>query len=180
MPAAICHVVSGPAASYTPWMMGRVRSLLILAASALVTAGHLPVVLAQQEGASIVPPSFASPSQSQLYERMSSRLIAPCCWGEAVRLHQSPAAAKVRAELISYVRAGLTDGDIRDRFAREYGERILGQPRGIRSVVAYAIPPIFCALGILALSSFLSRRNRVAQPVVGMPVGVLPDLPDLD
>lgn len=160
--------------------MDRVLSLTVLAASALVTASHFSVLLAQQEGVGIVPPSFASPAQSQLYERMSSRLIAPCCWGEAVRLHQSPAAAKVRAELISYVRAGLHENDIQDRFAREYGERILGQPRGVRSVVAYAIPSACCALGILVLSSFLARRNRGARPAMAMPAGVLPDLPDLD
>ena len=161
-------------------MMGRARSLVFLAASALLTASHFSVILAQQEGVGIVPPPFSSPSQSQLYERVSSRLIAPCCWGEAVRLHQSPAAAKVRAELISYVRAGLSENDIQDRFARKYGERILGEPRGIRSVLAYAIPSFFCAVGILALSSFLARRNRVPVPAMPAPGGALPDLPDLD
>ena len=160
--------------------MDRVRSLTVLAAAALVTASHFSLLRAQPEGAGIVPPSFASPAQSALYERVSSRLIAPCCWGEAVRLHQSPAAAKVRAELIHYVRAGLNENDIQDRFAREYGERILGQPRGVRSVVAYAIPSVCCALGILALSSFLARRNRVARAAMAMPAGALPNLPDPD
>lgn len=129
---------------------------------------------------SIVPPRFASPAQSQLYERASSRLIAPCCWGEAVRLHQSPAAAKVRAELISYIRAGMAESEIQDRFAREYGERILGQPRGIRSVLAYAIPSICCTAGTFALGLFLMKRRRFMRAAAAGPVAALPDLPDLD
>ncbi len=59
-----------------------------------------------------------------------------------MRLHQSEAASKVRMELISYIRGGMNEDEIQDRFAREYGERILGQPRGARSLVAYVVPYI--------------------------------------
>lgn len=127
------------------------------------------VLLAQErESESIVPPRFASAEQSALYDRVSSRLIAPCCWGEAVRVHQSPAASKVRMELIADIRAGMNESEIQDHFAQEYGERILGQPRGARSVVAYAIPSICGALGVLAMSAYLiSRSRRVQVPAAG-------------
>lgn len=143
-------------------------------------ASHPAPAFAQEEGASILPPRFDSATQSQLYDRVASRLIAPCCWAEPVRLHQSRAAAEVRAKLISYVRAGMSENEIQDRFAREYGERILGQPRGARSVLAYAVPSFCCALGMLALSMLLHRRGRLAQPsLAGLPQA-LPELPEFD
>jgi cytochrome c-type biogenesis protein CcmH/NrfF len=138
-------------------------------------------LLAQEpEGESIVPPRFATAEQTALYDRVSSRLIAPCCWSQPVRLHESQAASKVRMELISYIRGGMNENEIQDRFASEYGERILGQPRGSRSLVAYAVPYICSAAGVLGMMVFLiarSRRARLAAPGLA---GELPDLPELD
>lgn len=152
----------------------------VAALAAFASASHFACAFAQEQGVSILPPRFDSAAQSGLYDRVASRLIAPCCWAEPVRLHQSQAAAIVRAKLISYVRAGMSEREIQDRFAREYGERILGQPRGFRSVVAYGVPSFCCALGILALSVSLPWRKRVTQPSWAGLQQVPPDLPDLE
>lgn len=156
------------------------KKQLVLAAAISAIAGGFAGACAQADGAGIVPPAFATRGQTDLYERMSSRLVAPCCWGEAVRLHQSPAAAKVRAELIAYLRAGMGEREIQDRFAREYGERILGQPRGIRTVVAYSVPAVCCAMALAMLATFLLNRRRKFRFGAAGPSGVLPDLPDFD
>ncbi len=86
----------------------------------------------------------------------------------------------MRMELISYIRGGLNENEIQDRFAREYGERILGQPRGARSVVAYAVPYICGTAGVLAMTVFLiSRSRRVRIAAAGL-AGDLPELPEPD
>lgn len=121
---------------------------LALAGATVLTSGHSVLFAQEPEGESIVP-RFAFAAQTDLYDRMSSRLIAPCCWSAPVRFHQSQEASRVRMELISDIRAGMNDNEIQDRFAREYGERILGQPPGTRSVVAYAIPAASSMLGNL-------------------------------
>ena len=154
---------------------------MALAAGVFLIAGLPVAAFAQQpEGMSIVPPRFASAAQNELYNRVSARLIAPCCWAQPVRLHQSEAASRVRMELIADIRAGMDQSQIEDRFAREYGERILGQPRGARSVVAYSVPWFSCALGIVAMGVFLSGRSRRARPVTAGTPTRLPDLPEFD
>lgn len=153
---------------------------IALTGATLLTFGHSVVLAQEPEGESIVPPRFTSEAQTDLYDRMSSRLIAPCCWSAPVRFHQSQEASRVRMELISDIRAGMNDKEIQDRFAREYGERILGQPRGPRSVVAYAIPTVCSVLGIFALTAFVASRRRFVPLVAAGPTEALPDLPDLD
>jgi len=154
-----------------------------LAAAVLLGFGHSITLVGQEpEGASIVPPRFASAAQTALYDRVSSRLIAPCCWSQPVRLHQSEAASKVRMELISYIRGGMNESEIQDRFASEYGERILGQPRGARSVVAYVVPYICGAAGVFAMAVFLIARSRRVHFALAAasPGGDLPEIPELE
>lgn len=137
----------------------KARRVILLAALTGVIA-TLCLSAAVPDGTTIVPPSFASPEARNLYDRLSSRLIAPCCWAEPVRLHQSAAASKVRVELVAMIRAGLDGRQIEDRFAAEYGERILGQPRGVKTVVAYAVPAAFAAIALFALTLWLAHRAR--------------------
>jgi cytochrome c-type biogenesis protein CcmH/NrfF len=154
--------------------------ILRIALTGLLTGALLPAQ--EPEGESIVPPRFASAVQTALYDRVSSRLIAPCCWSQPVRLHQSEAASKVRMELISYIRGGMNESEIQDRFASEYGERILGQPRGARSLVAYVVPYICGAVGVFAMAVFLIGRSRRVHFALAAasPGGDLPELPDLE
>ncbi len=133
-------------------------------AGTLVLCG-LAAALSGQQG--IVPPSNLSLGQMETYNRLASRLYAPCCWSEPFRMHQSPAADKLRGEVVGFIRAGLNEGQIKDRLAAEYGERILGEPKGLANVVAYAVPGVVLLAGGYFLAVFLRRPRR------------LPDTPDL-
>ncbi len=155
---------------------------VMLASVTLVIGGGFTLLARQTDGESIVPPGFATSAQSALYDRMSSRLIAPCCWAEAVRLHQSSAASRVRKELIADIRSGMDQTEIQDRFAREYGERILGEPRGVRTVLAYAIPALSCLIGAVVMGAFLVARQKHRPQVARSAADVagLPEVPELE
>ena len=89
----------------------------------------------------------------------------------------------MRLELIADIRGGMNENEIQDRFAREYGERILGQPRGARNVWAYTIPSVLSTLSLVGLGVFLSARTRRAKPAAEPPAGEpekLPEIPDFD
>ena len=63
-------------------------------AACVMMCGLAAALLPGQQG--IVPPSNLSGSQMELYNKLASRIYAPCCWSEPFRMHQSPAADKLR------------------------------------------------------------------------------------
>lgn len=69
------------------------------------------------------------------------------------------------------MRADLTGPEIQDRFAREYVERILGQPRGVKTVVAYAVPAAGSLMGVFVFGIFLRRRSRTVRPAEAWSAG---------
>ena len=92
-----------------------------------------------QQTSNLVPPPMPR-WQAKIYAHVTARVLAPCCWSQPVQTHQSEAAERVRAEVVGYVRRGDDEKEILDRLAAEYGERILGEPRGVRGTIAFAIP----------------------------------------
>ena len=135
--------------------------------------GLATALLPGQQG--IVPPSNLSGGQLELYNKLASRIYAPCCWSEPFRMHQSPAADKLRGEVVGFIRSGLNEGQIKDKLAAEYGERILGEPKGSASVVAYAVPGFVLLMGSWFMASFLRRPRRVTET---QDPGGLPEVPE--
>jgi cytochrome c-type biogenesis protein CcmH/NrfF len=107
-----------------------------------------------------------------------------------VQIHQSEAAEKVRAEVVAYIERGDDEAKILGLLAHEYGERILGEPRGARETVAYVTPFVVLGLGMVWLGSYLFRTAR-PRPSLSTPslstytgvfpdAGILPELPEVD
>ena len=70
-------------------------------AACVMMCGLAAALLPGQQG--IVPPSNLSGSQMELYNKLASRIYAPCCWSEPFRMHQSPAADKLRGEVVGFI-----------------------------------------------------------------------------
>jgi cytochrome c-type biogenesis protein CcmH/NrfF len=126
----------------------------------------------------LVPPPMPR-AQADLYKRIASRVLAPCCWSQPVETHQSPEAERVRAEIVAYIHAGLGESQIQDRLATEYGERILGEPRGIRGSVAILVPVAVWIAGLTGLCfvvfQMAYRRNESCNAILP-----LPEIPEFD
>ena len=72
------------------------------------------------------------------------------------------AAEKAREEVAAMILAGQSDRQILDSFIARYGERILAEPEGVKSVVLTTVPIVMLICGGLFLGWFLSRnRARV-------------------
>ena len=125
----------------------------------------------------LVPPPMPA-AQAEIYARVTSRVLAPCCWSQPVQIHQSVAAEKVRAEVLAFIRQGYDDREIFDRLAAEYGERILDEPRGMRGTVAYVTPFVILGLSLAGLWIALLRISRRGLQLSFYDEGPLPDLPD--
>jgi cytochrome c-type biogenesis protein CcmH/NrfF len=130
------------------------------------------------QASNLVPPPMA-PAQAKIYACVTSRVLAPCCWSQPVQTHQSEAAETVRAEVVAYIRQGYSEKQIFTRLAAEYGERILGEPRGVRGAIAFVTPFIMLARG-LACVIYVLFRLAMRQPQLPTNTGLLPDLPEID
>jgi cytochrome c-type biogenesis protein CcmH/NrfF len=130
------------------------------------------------QASNLVPPPMPR-AQAEIYAHVTSRVLAPCCWSQPVQIHQSEAAEKVRAEVVAYIRQGANEKEIFNLLAAEYGERILGEPRGIRNTIAFVTPFLILLFGLCAVVYALSRMAR-RQPVLTFETGLLPDLPEAD
>lgn len=89
---------------------------------------------------------------------IARQLIAPCCWTQTVDAHHSPAAEKVKDEILAGLSAGLSDEAIVDRLVEEYGERILAIPRAQGfNVMLWVLLAVVIVVGSLVLIFFFCR-----------------------
>jgi cytochrome c-type biogenesis protein CcmH/NrfF len=109
-----------------------------------------------------LPDAGLSDAQKIRYHRLCRNLIAPCCWSQPVDVHSSPAAEQAREEVAAMILGGQSDRQILDSFIARYGERILAEPEGIKSVVLTTVPIVMliCGGGFLG---WLLARSRARQ-----------------
>jgi cytochrome c-type biogenesis protein CcmH len=109
---------------------------LVLAA-VVVIAG---VVLAARSGPSNAPAARA--------ERLDNELACPVCVGESVADSNAPESRAIRTDIVTRIRAGQSDAEIRDAYVGIYGEHILLTPsNGGIGIVAWGIPIVALVLG---------------------------------
>jgi len=133
------------------------------------------ICLSAQQAGGLTPPPLPR-DQAEIYRNVTSRVLAPCCWSQPVQFHQSDAATRVRAEVAGYVGQGFGQQEILDRLAAEYGERILGEPRGARATIALATPLIILAIGLAITIFAISRLARRQLQPLAYYTGYLPDI----
>lgn len=110
-------------------------------------------------------------------ERLFGMFIAPCCWRENLRVHHSPAADDLRAEIRGYIAAGWTDERIKTHLVEAHTKRILAMPEGSQGQALSWTPWAFLAAGAALVGWWIQRsvRNR---PQPSVEAG--PEVSDLD
>lgn len=116
-------------------------------------------------------PGATPPRTDQLTQEQASRLyklehgfMAPCCYGEALYGHMSPAAQEMKTEIAQMVVAGQSDRQIVEFFKGKYGERILTEPEGTQWWVMNIVPFALLGLGLLFTVFVIRRMMRPAEP----------------
>ena len=114
-------------------------------------------------------------------QRIESAVLAPCCYTEAVSRHQSEVAVKMRIEIAKWVAEGRTDQEILDTYVRQYGSKVLVDPRTIPAWWTPWIPWLIAMLGIIFGFWILKRWHNKPLPA-GLPSSSaeVPELPDFD
>jgi cytochrome c-type biogenesis protein CcmH len=94
--------------------------------------------------------------------RLQERLLAPCCWSESLRYHQSALAEELRAEIDRLVEVGQSDETILRALRDRYGRRILVEPDGRSGTVLRGLPAVFVIGGSLLVALTIRKWKRRA------------------
>lgn len=94
---------------------------------------------------------------------LQNKLVAVCCWNESIAFHRSETAMQMRLELRHLIEQGRTDEEILGWFKQKYTARVLIEPEGTKSVVAYAFPAAAAVIGLVVVI-FVLRRWTQARP----------------
>lgn len=104
--------------------------------------------------------SLFAAGPEETIRRLQEKFIAPCCWSESVAVHRSEIAAEMRTEIGRLYREGVSEKEITARYVSQYGERILMEPTGVKSIWLIVIPVAVAMAGTLMLVLYLRRRPR--------------------
>lgn len=91
---------------------------------------------------------------------LQNKLVAVCCWNESIAFHRSDTALQMRLELRQLIDQGRTDAEILGWFKTKYTGRVLMEPEGTKSAVAYALPVAAVAIGLFLVILLLRRWTR--------------------
>jgi cytochrome c-type biogenesis protein CcmH len=92
---------------------------------------------------------------------LETEIRCPECSGLSVADSQAPTSRAMRADIKRRIKAGQSDGEIRQAYIDNYGESILLSPQdsGV-SLLVWILPIVVVALGATGIV-FALRRNRV-------------------
>jgi len=105
-----------------------------------------------------------SPTQAELYNRLTHELIAPCCWREPIAIHRSQESLQMLAEVEQLVAAGRSEEEVKSLYVSRYGERILADPPGQERTWLY-YTPVLLFLTAVALAGW-RLRSLVRSPAI--------------
>ena len=148
--------------------MNRKQWLFALAFHFLLLAGWAGIVLAQDG-------TPAAPVTDDEVNRVAKQLFCPVCENVPLDVCPTQACKQWRATIREKLEAGWSEQQIKDYFARQYGERVLAQPstRGL-NIFVWLIPPVLVAVGALVWWRFLRHVTR-ARPAGAAPPPTMDD-----
>lgn len=95
---------------------------------------------------------------------LQNKLVAACCWSEPISIHRSETSIEMRVQLKHLLDEGKSDAEILAWFKKEYGARVLIEPEGTASLIAYALPTFAAVAGLLLVVFVLRRWVRARSP----------------
>lgn len=129
--------------------------------------------LAGIQGRAQTAPAPLTHAQQALIWKIEGRLMAPCCYTQTIRDHDSQVAVDMRNEVTALVAAGKNEKEIITYYRTKYGETILVVPDGISGLIAFSVPAMTFLLASSLLFLYIRKRTRTLQSVRGV---VTPDV----
>ena len=151
------------------------KKMFILFAFALLFSHAVSGLRAQ----SALPP--LTHAQEAVIRKIEGRLMAPCCYTQTIRDHDSQVAVDMRNEVTAFVASGKSEQEIITYYRTKYGETILVVPDGWTGHLLTILPISAFLISATALLIFIrksvgSRDKPFAQTALA---GIEAERPDL-
>lgn len=127
---------------------------------ALVPAALLSFSLLANEAA----PLAEDPMVEQRMVNIASELRCLVCQNESLAGSQADLAKDLRREVRGLIKEGKSDEEVKDFLVSRYGDFVLYRPQvKPKTYLLWGGPFILLVAGIIALVSYLRRRNRLVR-----------------
>lgn len=113
-------------------------------------------------------PAHITPALEARIKRLENRLMAPCCYTQTIREHQSQEAEEMREEVTAMVFAGKSEQEIISYYRSKYGETILVVPDGMSGRLL-TFTPILIFVASTGLLFVYFRRSARPRPAATDP-----------
>ena len=135
-----------------------VTPIIEMAVASFLLGLATPVVCAQPA------PAPLTREQVTLIRKIEGRLMAPCCYTQTIRDHDSQVAAEMREEVTTMVVSGKSEQEIITYYRAKYGETILVVPDGMSGGLL-TFTPVMIFVASTGLLLFFIRRSTSARDV---------------
>lgn len=122
------------------------------AAVALLLLGFAPSAIHAQSGSAQL-----SNDQMAKIRKIEGRIMAPCCYTQTIRDHDSQVAEQMREEVTSMVASGKSEQEIITYYRTKYGETILVVPDGATGGLLTYTPVTIFLVSVGLLLFFIKR-----------------------
>jgi len=112
-----------------------------------------------------------TPQQDAKIKKIEGRVMAPCCYTQTIRDHDSQVAEEMRDEVKVLVLSGKSEQEIVTYYKTKYGETVLVVPDGMAGRLAFGIPvavPLLSS-GILVFIIRKSVKTRALKSAQNFP-----------
>jgi cytochrome c-type biogenesis protein CcmH len=144
----------------------------LIALFAVPLLGSVAVVAVDAQSA---PVSLTS-KQIALIRKIEGRVMAPCCYTQTIRDHDSQVAVEMRAEVTALVASGKSEQEIITYYRTKYGETILVVPDGLQGRLLTGFPIAAFLASILLLLLYIRRAVRATDATASLMVSNASDV----
>ncbi len=134
-------------------MRTTVAPLIEMAVASFLLGLATPAVCAQSA------PAPLTRDQSATIRKIEGRLMAPCCYTQTIRDHDSQVAEEMREEVTAMVVSGKSEQEIITYYRAKYGETILVVPDGMSGGLLTFTPVMFFVASTGLLLFFIRRST---------------------
>lgn len=125
-----------------------------------------------QTDSNVAPLVFRSTAEEARFHALSAELRCVMCQNQSLADSQAIIARDLRAEVLSLMRKGMTDAQIKTFLVQRYGEFVLYRPRMSAQNALLWFGPLLLLVGGSVVLVSVVRKRRPAGPRNGSAAGV--------
>ncbi len=106
------------------------------------------------------PTDYQSNAEEQRFKSLANELRCVMCQNQSIADSNAPIAHDLRVEVLSLMREGKTDAEIKDYLVERYSEFVLYQPPvNKKNALLWAGPFFLVLIGLFVVFSIIRKKN---------------------